>query len=508
MALDRPPTDPARPASFLFSAAVHGCLLALVAFGRQPARSVKRPLYDTLIRPNEKKIVWYRKVPDILPPVRIGDSPEPRGRVKSKNTTISEAKNPRSAKQLILQQAPEIKLKRDIRAPNLIALAIPVPAKAPDAKKPKLFVPPAPPKPRPPDPVLSELDVKVTWTDTAGVERTLSLLRPKRKFTAPPPQQRPKLASGQAIVLEDAPSLESTGPGPIVPGGVPGPAIPKRAPPRAFQPPSGGGAGAPGGSGAGGPAIESAPSLAGGSQWNAAIIGLNPTDKLNGPLPAGGRSGQFSAAPSVGKPSSGEVSGAGGLALPGLVVKSGKTEPPANADVRAAAPPGSRIVLYDDLVPGAVRPTLSAPLRPSSRTIPRALEARFQGRLVYALAIPAPNLPAYAGDWIVWFAEQTQSAAAPAVVRAPIPYRKTEAAARPASADPAEARIQLAAIVKPDGRFESVTLIRGPSGPVSQCAIDDLKRWEFRPATRDGAAVAVEVVIEIPFRLGSLLASQ
>jgi hypothetical protein len=35
-------------------------------------------------------------------------------------------------------------------------------------------------------------------------------------------------------------------------------------------------------------------------------------------------------------------------------------------------------------------------------------------------------------------------------------------------------------------------------------AIEDLKRWEFRPATRDGSPVEVEAVIEIPFCLASL----
>jgi hypothetical protein len=37
--------------------------------------------------------------------------------------------------------------------------------------------------------------------------------------------------------------------------------------------------------------------------------------------------------------------------------------------------------------------------------------------------------------------------------------------------------------------------------------IQDLASWEFKPATRDGAAVDVDVVLEIPFSLPPEIAS-
>jgi hypothetical protein len=121
------------------------------------------------------------------------------------------------------------------------------------------------------------------------------------------------------------------------------------------------------------------------------------------------------------------------------------------------------------------------------------------------MVIPAPFLPAYTGDWIVWFAEMEARAGESHDIRAPVPYQKIEPISSPCLAGGArtEARVQLAAIIKRDGRFDSITAIRG-SSPNSMAAIEDLKRWEFRPATRDGSPVEVEAVIEIPFCLASL----
>src|SRR6266568_244229 len=77
------------PASFLFSAAFHGTILGFVALGPRPTALSRRPNYETFIRPNEKKIIWYRKLPQIAPRVKIGDSPDPHGAIKSPSTLIA-----------------------------------------------------------------------------------------------------------------------------------------------------------------------------------------------------------------------------------------------------------------------------------------------------------------------------------------------------------------------------------------------------------------------------------
>jgi Gram-negative bacterial TonB protein C-terminal len=489
-----------RPGSFLLSAAGHCLLLFLVAAGPHPEPIVKRPIYDSVIRPNEKKIIWYRKLPEITPPKKISDAQEPRGAVRSNSVTIAMSPKPASSRQIILQAAPKIKLEQDLKAPNLLALA-PRPPSPPQPRRPRAFVPPpAPARPSHPEDTFLQPGQAVILSD-ANVPGPPSLPQQKRAFIAPP--QGPKLPVPQTVVLEGPADLSAaTGP---LPSGIAGLAPRMKAPARTFTPPSGGRSS---GQGSGsGYSLESPPDLSTGSNLNTAIIGLNPSDQLNGLLPAGARPGQFSAAPNVGKTATGDLTGSGGISAPDVLVRPGKNPggKPTSPGSSALEP---HLVLYEDTIPQAIRPTLSAPLRPASRTIPRALESRFNGRFVYTLVIPAPNLPAYSGDWIIWFAERSQKSGEPAVVRAPIPYRKLEPAEKPPIGDRSEARVQLAAVLKPDGRFELIDLVKSINTAIIQSAIEDLKRWEFRPAMRNGSPIEVDVVIEIPFSSASLLAGQ
>ena len=470
-----PPVDKLRLVSHLYSVAVHGWLLCLVAFGPRTSPSIRRPIYDSIIRPNERKIIWYRKVPEIVPSTQISDLKHPQGKVKSNKTIVVKSPNPASSRQLVLQPAPQIKLDHDIQAPNLIALtAAPSLPRPPEPKPVKRFIAPpaAAQKPTAAAPLLAEPALRLTTTGTASTLAPLTLpslpaRAPAKPFVAPSATGKSRGADPR--LAEPDSNLPGTGTG-SVPGTI--------------------------------------PNLSGASNLNAAIIGLNPSGPIPSVLPPGSRSAEFSAAPTVGNTASGDVKG-GGITLPGLLVKDGmakdrKTaEGPSAEAVPPPALPRFRTLLYDELVPVSIRPTLSAPLRPASRTIPRALEARFQGRLVYAVVIPAPNLPAYAGDWILWFAEQTQRPGDTPLMRAPIPLRKTEplGIARVLSDNRSEARIQLAAVIKKDGRFDSIVLVKGPNPQVSQSAIEELKQWDFRPAMRDGAPIGVEVVIEIPFSL-------
>ena len=451
---------------FAYSAMVHGWLLVLIATGGRAAQEVKRPIYETFIRPNEKKIIWYRKLPEIAPRAKTSDSKDPRGEVKSDKTRIAMMPQPSSSRQLILQAAPQLKLEHDLQAPNLIALTgAPAPPAPP--KQAKLFVPPPLSAPAPvATPLLADPEIELAATDPSAARLlpglTSQIKVPAKPFT-PPPSRKPS-----------------------------------------------------GNGGSGGSILEAAPTiLPAGSNINAAIIGLNPTQQLDVTIPSGSRPAQFSVAPTVGKTSTGEVNGAAGVSLPGIMIREGKEGPEGKARPSAAngpsppVPPGSRIVLYSDLVRKSLLPSMSVPMRPVSRSIPRALESRFRGRFVYVVIVPAPSLPAYAGDWIVWFAEQEQKPAEVTLMRAPMPIRKTELANTvEASGDQPETRIQLSAVLKTDGKFHSVAMVKGPDSPAVLSAIADLMRWEFRPASRDGSPVNVEVVIEIPFRLASLSGAQ
>jgi hypothetical protein len=157
--------------------------------------------------------------------------------------------------------------------------------------------------------------------------------------------------------------------------------------------------------------------------------------------------------------------------------------------------------MYADKVRSVPVSTLSVPLRPGSRTIPRAIDARFQGRDVYTMVIPIENLPRYSGDWILWFAERDHREGDRPSLRSPIPLRKVEPLEEPLAGTRSEFRVQIVALIKSDGKIESISLLRNMAPALEQAVIQDVASWEFKPAMRDGTPVDVDVVIEIPFSL-------
>ena len=190
--------------------------------------------------------------------------------------------------------------------------------------------------------------------------------------------------------------------------------------------------------------------------------------------------------------------------MPDLTVREDKTKP-----LKALPDPTrTKAVLYTERVRSIPFSTLSAPLRPSSRTIPRNVDARFQGRNVYTMVVPIENLPAYAGDWIVWFAERQIVPGQTPLMRAPLPFRKMEPADEAPFTNSAQARVQIAAVLDKDGRLKNLAILARPVTITEQAVVQDLAAWEFKPATRDGVPIDVEVVIEIPFSLPGAVAKR
>jgi len=261
-----------------------------------------------------------------------------------------------------------------------------------------------------------------------------------------------------------------------LPEGLGAPSFSKGAPPPSEGPPAG-------------------TAEAGNAKFDVASVGLNPA---KGPIPNGSRGGQFSRAPNLGEPASGEVSG-NGISVPGLAIHEDRSRP-------SAPPQPTHTVLYADKVGSLPVSTLSVPLRPASRTIPRNIDQRFRDRDVYAIVIPIENLPSYSGDWILWFAERDNIPGDRPSVRAPIPLRKTEPLEAPLPSSRTEVRVQVAAIIRKDGKIEHVSTLSNLSPALAEAVIQDVNSWEFKPATRDGTAVPVDVIIEIPFSLPPAIA--
>src|SRR5689334_17269110 len=166
------------PRSLVCSVGLHVALIGWMFFG--PSLGGGRPpeptknIYQQLIEPNEKKLVWYNfrdKLPQVSPLKREGVSrPARTDRTTEKQTIVSNPRHAGKSKQMVYLPAPPRELDHEVEAPNLFAFA--VPKLPPPEPKPaaKLFAPPPevmkaimPPEPLPdaPDvqPATAKLDL-------------------------------------------------------------------------------------------------------------------------------------------------------------------------------------------------------------------------------------------------------------------------------------------------------------------------------------------------------------
>jgi hypothetical protein len=437
------PVYPIRPSSFLASIVIHCAVVtALALISPGDAARATRPDEETL-EVDANRIIYYdfrQKLPDVTPPEQTVTAPQPRGAEPSRRTVIASAPKPVSTEQMIWLPAPEVEIQIDLPLPDVIArLGSSVPA-APTP-------PPAPPKPKPSPP-------------------------PPKAFVPPPTVERPKLT---VEVIELAPPDASTSATRGELAGIPqvlGATASPLAPPQ--------------------PAPD-----AGNAAVDLAVVSRNPTPQASDVAPQGQRAGQFSSAPTQGEAASDAASGPS-LSVPNLTIREDRSR-----SGPAPEAPKTTAILYAERVRSIPVATLSVPLRPSRRTIPRSVDAQFAGRNVYTIVIPIENLAAYEGDWIMWFAEGGPRVAGTPLVRAPLPFRKLERVDLPPRT--IVRRMQIAATIAEDGRLTAVLVLTASEAAVKDAVVEDMTSWEFKPATRNGTPVAVEAVFEIPFSLPAAL---
>jgi TonB family protein len=61
--------------------------------------------------------------------------------------------------------------------------------------------------------------------------------------------------------------------------------------------------------------------------------------------------------------------------------------------------------------------------------------------------------------------------------------------------------VEISAVVRKDGKVGTMQVIRPLDEELDVQAMDALKQWEFKPGTKDGEPVNVEVQIELTFTL-------
>jgi hypothetical protein len=63
-----------------------------------------------------------------------------------------------------------------------------------------------------------------------------------------------------------------------------------------------------------------------------------------------------------------------------------------------------------------------------------------------------------------------------------------------------EADVLISAVIDESGHIQNASIVKVPPGFPPEFALADLNTWQFKPATRNGVAVAVEALLDIPFR--------
>ncbi len=290
--------------------------------------------------------------------------------------------------------------------------------------------------------------------------------------------------------------------------------------------------------------IAPPPSLAasGRSRSGGGMIALNLHPAVGAPPdpPAGNRRGNFAATPEGHRGASGAR---------GATAASGKADASADASAdRSAAKNSGNLPsgLYvgkasnpTSPVAGdpasknsgaySVNPNLIAGMRPPrlpARTLHSGVESKlsseeqavFGDRQFYSLSLNMPNLNSAGGSWIIRFAAlKPESAAGTPSARAAGNPSPDESSSADLSAPVATRKVDpayplelmrqnvggtviLYAIIHADGTVGKVRVLRSVDDRLDQFASEAIAKWQFLPATKNGAPVDVEATFWIPFR--------
>lgn len=487
-------------ASLAASGTTHGLLLCWLVVASAIAPGPRpQTIYEQEIRPYASHLVWYnlrRQLPDVKPGAARESRRPPRARLRFPRDIVAGKKDDARPPQFIAMPAPAIELPKPLPLPNALAVSVAV------AKPVRRFTPLAGARPAPAPAVILPAAPHVQLAEANPIALAAPAERPVRPFAALP-QARAKLAPPPVTLPETAPVVRLPAPAASVDLPMELPAVRPR---RAFF-----NAAAPAAPAAPPPVIAEAPPLAetppAANSQTLAIAGLNPADTPHLPIPPGSHTAGFSAGPKA-KPADDDAANeSAAVTVTGLLTRSDSAEA-RTAVLSALAAPTSRQRLLAALHASPAAGPGPAPLAPASGTAAARVagppdDGRLAGRYVYMIAVAMPNVSSYSGSWIVWFAErQPEAGDPPRVMRPPAAVRKVDPKyIRAAAEEGVEGIVRLAAVIRKTGAVDSVELLRHLDDRLDRAAEEALGKWEFEPALRDGRAVEVDAIFEIPFRL-------
>jgi len=409
---------------------------------------------------------------------------------------------------------PDLKLDRDVALPNIVATGAIVPAVpldatraalnrmvAPDAQFPEAqVVAPAPDVEFAPDRVVQaamKADV-IAPPPEVTAHHTRGLDGPETAVVEPPPELTQStngqvglvnigpsevVAPAPQLTLEEQHSLAARGSGRLGGGSI--------------QP-------------VGPPPSVAATSGASAGGWLIAL-GIHPVAPT-GPVaaPEGNRRGTFAATPQ-GRPG---ASGTPDLAGSKSDAKGGGFKTRTNGSLPAGLYVGAADAGADDAremaslssssssgaTPGA-RPGARVASPVSDDKITEVDRKVFGGKRVYGRTMNMPNLNSSTGSWVMKFAE-LDGGRKDGQLLEPVAMEKSD------PGYPLElirtnvhGVVKLYAVIGADGEVSGIRVLNSPDERLDSYAEKALASWKFLPAERAGKPVAVETVVEIPFRV-------
>jgi TonB family protein len=409
---------------------------------------------------------------------------------------------------------PDLKLDRDVALPNIVATGAIVPAVpldatraalnrmvAPDAQFPEAqVVAPAPDVEFAPDRVVQaamKADV-IAPPPEVTAHHTRGLDGPETAVVEPPPELTQStngqvglvnigpsevVAPAPQLTLEEQHSLAARGSGRLGGGSI--------------QP-------------VGPPPSVAATSGASAGGWLIAL-GIHPVAPT-GPVaaPEGNRRGTFAATPQ-GRPG---ASGTPDLAGSKSDAKGGGFKTRTNGSLPAGLYVGAADAGADDAremaslssssssgaTPGA-RPGARVASPVSDDKITEVDRKVFGGKRVYGRTMNMPNLNSSTGSWVMKFAE-LDGGRKDGQLLEPVAMEKSD------PGYPLElirtnvhGVVKLYAVIGADGEVSGIRVLNSPDERLDSYATKALASWKFLPAERAGKPVAVETVVEIPFRV-------
>jgi len=441
---------PRRSRPFFLSLCFHGAVVALLALSSATQSATPPSLYDQEIRPYEHKLIWYslkNRTPDVRPTSAKKTPRPPRAIRKFDQSLIAGVKeDARPPQKVWIPDAPKVDLAKVIvePLPNLLAVA-------PAPKRPlRAFQPPPEQQVKPqPLPVIPEAPA-ATLKPAAAIPTDFSLdirtPRPLRTFV-PPPTVKTDVKNTAELPLPPEAQMA---------------ALPV-------------------------------------STASMAIVSLDPAKTMEIPKPPAPREANFSAGPKLNPDGESTPASTAMLTVPGLYAHGGPKD--IRPSLTAGLAPMSQQNLMAAMRTGSVA-AHGAP-QPNAPRVSSSPDPRMSGRLVYMMAIQMQNITSYSGSWMVWFAEhQPLPGAPPLEMRPPDPLHKVDPKyIADAVLERVEGVVRLSAVIRKDGRVESVELLKHLDDRLDKSAAEALGKWQFQPALRDGSPVDVDAVFEIPFRL-------